>query len=183
MSHIDNFRLNVVVTRPLGVRGEIHVRKFALLALVCLSMACQRHPATDAPKLSSPTPPVAKGVSASTAKLAFDSPEGMTKVLEEKWPIAAIVEFSIPERRHDNRCQNLVAYGEVWKGNLHAKETTGFDKIAWYATTKNGRAEQFSLGVWRGQDFWLLEGGAEESLQRVPNFAPNPNSQCFVGYR
>jgi hypothetical protein len=121
-------------------------------------------------------------MSATTAKIAFDSPEGMTKMLEERWHLAAIREFCIPERRHDNSCQNLVAYGQVWRGNLYVNESTGFDQIAWYATTNHGRAEQFSLGVSRGQDFWLLEGGSEQTVQRAPNFSPDPKELCFVGH-
>jgi hypothetical protein len=124
---------------------------------------------------------VAIGISASEAKAAFDSPDALTKMLEQRWPVPAIKDFCISERRHDDRYQNLVAFGVVWEGRLHQNAASGFDKIAWYATTKDGRAEQFSLGVSRGADFWLLEIGSEQTVQRPPNFSPDPHSAGFAG--
>src|SRR5437870_2666924 len=91
------------------------------------------------------------GQAAMRSRASFDSPERLTKMLERRWPVAAIHEYCIPERRHNDAYQNLVAYGVVWKGNLHQGLATGFDKITWYATTKNGRADEYSLGAYRGK--------------------------------
>jgi hypothetical protein len=104
-------------------------------------------------------------------------------MLERRWPITAIQQYCIPERRHNNAYQNLVAYGVVWKGNLYQGVTTGFDRIAWYATTNNGRADQYSLAVYRGKDFWLLEIGSEGSVQKPPEFSPDPNKPWFIGHK
>ena len=157
------------------------MRNLRTLLLVCLLVGCRAETAPTSPTTSRPTPPVAMGISASEAKTAFDSPQALTEMLEKRWPIAAIQEFCIPERRHDNRYQNLVALGVVWEGNLHQNASSGFDKIAWYATTQEGRSEKFSLGIWRGADFWVLEGGSEQTVQRPPNFSPDPNAAGFVG--
>jgi hypothetical protein len=108
----------------------------------------------------------------------------MTKFLEQRWPLAAIQAFCIPERRHNNGYQNLVAGFDgpvVWHGSLYLGVATGFDKIAWYANTKDGRATKFSLGVERGKDFWLLEIGAEESMKKPPDYLPDPNKPWFIG--
>jgi hypothetical protein len=110
----------------------------------------------------------------------------MTTFLEQRWPLAAIKAFCVPERRHNNSYQNLVRGFDgsvVWEGTLHQSIPTGFDKIAWYANTKDGRATMFSLGVKRGEDFWQLEGGSEESVKTPPDYLPDPEKPWFVGHR
>ena len=158
------------------------VRYFIFILLVsCLLGGCRRQSSHPVTPESSPTPPVASSVSAVDAKAGFDSPEALTKLLERRWPVAAIQEFCIPERRHNDAYQNLVSYGVVWKGNLHQGVPTGFDKIAWYATTKEGRADQYSLEAYRGKDFWLLEIASEEGVEKPPQFSPDPTKPRFVG--
>ena len=154
-----------------------------LILLSCLLGGCRQHTSqTETPK-ANPTPPLASAASAVDAKVGFDSPQGLTKLLERRWPIAAINEYCIQERRHNNAYQNLVAYGVVWKGDLHQGVATGFDRIAWYATTKKGRADQYSLDAYRGNDFWLLEIGWEKGVQEPPDFSPDPAKPWFLGYK
>jgi len=155
----------------------------SLILLSCLLGGCRQHTSQTITPKASPTLPVASAVSPAEAKVGFDSPQGLTKLLERRWPIAAIKEYCISERRHNNAYQNLVAYGVVWRGEIHQGVATGFDRIAWYATTRNGRAEQYSLGAYREKDFWLLEIGWEEGVQKSPDFSPDPTRPEFVGQK
>jgi hypothetical protein len=158
------------------------VRYFILSLLIsCLLSGCQKQARQTTTPASSPTAPVPSALSAAEAKAGFGSPEALTKMLERRWPIAAVQEFCIPERRHNNAYQNLVALGDVWRGELYQGVATGFDKIGWYATTKEGRADQYSLEVYRGKDFWLLEIGSEKSIEKPPEFSPDPTKPWFVG--
>jgi hypothetical protein len=114
----------------------------------------------------------------------FDSPEGVTRVLEQRWSVEDIKTFCIPERRHNPAWQNLVADTPVvWRGKLYQKEQTGFDEISWYGTVKNGKLVEYSLGVRRGNDFWSLEGGSPESVMEPPVVAPDPAKPHFVGHK
>jgi hypothetical protein len=150
---------------------------------LCLVVACGKHTQTVQIATATPTPITPVAVSAEEAKIAFNSSRGLTKALERRWPLAAIRVFCIPERRHNPAYQNLVAESPVWKGVLYSGESTGFDKIAWYANIKKGRVDQYSLGVYRGKDFWLLDGGDEQTLQSPPDYSPDPNKDYFVGHK
>ena len=145
--------------------------------------SCHQDAKPMAQSTATPTPLVARGVTPAEAKAAFDSAQALTSLREQRWPIAAIQGFCLPERRHNNRYQNLVAFAPRWEGTLHNDVATDFDKMFWYATVKDGRADQFSLGVRRGKDFWLLEGGDEHSLQRPPEFSPDSTKDWFVGHK
>jgi hypothetical protein len=123
------------------------------------------------------------------AKPGFNSPEEVTAFLEKRWSPEAIRKFAIPERRHNDEYQNLVIVGfpEVWAGRLYCDKTTGFDSIEWYATieirhTKHSLHE-YSLGVIRGEDFWLLEIGSPTSVQQPPNIEPDFRKPYFVGHK
>jgi len=167
-------------TQPLGV---INMNRVIYICFgTCLLAGCAKQTQRLPVKANtSPSPTVA--VSAAEAKVAFDSPDALTKALERRWPLNAIRIYCIPERRHNNAYQNLVAYSPVWNGLLYSGVATGFDKIAWYASTNKGRADQYSLGVNRGTDFWLLEIGDESTLQAPPKYSPDPNSPQFVGHK
>ena len=157
-----------------GNPNPVTYRRYFILSLFFFLLSgCQKQTSlTVTQTTTSPTPPVASSISAAEAKAGFDSPEALTKILERRWPVAAIQEFCIPERRHNESYQNLVAMGVVWRGNLYQGVPTGFDRIGWYANTKEGRANQYSLEVSRGKDFWLLEIELEESVQKPPQFSP-----------
>ena len=151
--------------------------------IACLVVSCATH--SQRPDVSratpQPSPPVV--LSVAEAKIAFDSKDALTKALERRWPLAAIRAYCIPERRHKDEFQNLVAYSPRWDGTLYSGVATGWDKIAWYATTKNGRTDQYSLGVFRDKDFWLLEIGDEYTLQTRPDYSPDPSQERFVGHK
>lgn len=113
---------------------------------------------------------------------SFESPEGVCRLLENRWPLGAIRTFCIPERRPAPGVQNLVLdSGEAWKGRLYPNEHTGFDSISWYATVSEGRVLEYSLGVSRGDDFWLVEIGSPETIKTPPRISPDPTEAHFVG--
>ena len=175
---------SVSPARSIRALGVMITRFLIYILLVsCLLSGCRKDSSLSAPPAVTPT---ATPTPAIDAKIAFGSPEAMTTFLEQRWPLDAIKGFCIPERRHNNAYQNLVAGFDgpvVWHGTLYPGIVTGFDKIAWYANTKNGRATTFSLGVERGEDFWLLEIGTEESVKTPPNYLPDPNRPWFVGHK
>jgi hypothetical protein len=77
---------------------------------------------------------------------------------------------------------------EIWAGRLYCDKTTGFDSIEWYATietrnTKKPLLKEYSLGVIRGKDFWLLEIGSPTSVQQPPNIEPDFRAPNFVGHK
>jgi hypothetical protein len=118
------------------------------------------------------------------AKPGFNSPEEVTALLEKRWPLEDIRKFAIPERRHNDGWQNLVAdTPEIWAGRLYCDKTAGFDSIEWYATTENGRVKEYSLDAIRGKDFWLLEIGSQASVQKPPDIEPNFRAPHFVGHK
>jgi hypothetical protein len=72
---------------------------------------------------------------------------------------------------------------QAWKGRLYSDRRTGFDGICWYATVRDGHLLAYSLGVSRGNDFWLLEIGNPSTIRMPPQVSPDPNSDWFVGHR
>jgi hypothetical protein len=114
----------------------------------------------------------------------LDSPEGFSRLLEQRWSLADIRAFCIPERRHNDMYQNLVvSTPEVWKGRLYADRLTSFDRISWYATVRDGRIQQYSLEAYRGSDFWSLEIGGSETLRTPPRVTPDSSAPRFVGHK
>jgi hypothetical protein len=99
------------------------------------------------------------------AKPGFNSRQEVTAFLEQRWPLADIRKYAIPERRLAELHQNLVPdTPEVWAGRLYCDKTTGFDSIEWYATIENRNTKVFF-----GSDprKGLLVAG-----DRKPNFGP-----------
>src|SRR5262245_45360839 len=159
------------------------IRVTSICVLICLVAGCAKHSETAQIATASPSATPMVVLSAEEAKAAFDAPTALTKALERRWPLGAIRTYCIAERRHNPAYQNLVAFSPVWKGLLFSGQSTGFDKIAWYASTKEGRADQYSLGVFHGNDFWLLEIGDERTVQASPDYSPDPNGKWFVGHK
>lgn len=119
-----------------------------------------------------------------SATPGFDSPEGVTRLLEQRWSLADIRTFCIPARRHNPMYQNLVVDSpEAWKGRLYSDQRTGFDGICWYATVRQGRLLEYSLGASRGRDFWLLEIGSPDTVHTPPHVSPDPKADDFVGHK
>jgi hypothetical protein len=130
-------------------------------------------------------PPGARAAgSASVVAPGYNSPEALNRALELRWSLADIKAFCIPERRHNPAYQNLVAdTPETWKGRLYAEQETGFDRISWYATVRDGKLDAYSLDVYRGNDFWLLEGGDVTTMVNThPRTTPDPSAPRFIGH-
>lgn len=154
-----------------------------LLLLTCWCCGCKA-PAPVSRSVETDFPPSARfGVYSPTATPSITSPEGFTRLLEQRWSLADVRTFCIPERRHNGGYQNLVAMGEVWKGRLYQGMETGFDRIGWYANIKDGHIGEYSLGAERGRSFWLLEIGSPESLRLPPRVAPEPSAPYFIGHK
>lgn len=119
-----------------------------------------------------------------TAAPSFDSPEGVSRLLEQRWSLRDIRSFCIQERRHNPSYQNLVITSpDAWKGRIYTNQRTGFDRISWYATVSNGRVQEYSLGAYRGSDFWLLEIGGSETVRNPLRVTPSPSEPCFIGHQ
>jgi hypothetical protein len=137
-------------TGQLWTLGVIDMNRVACICFaMCLLAACAKRsqPSLKVDAIQSPSPAVV--ISAAEAKVAFDSADALTKALERRWPLSGIRISCISERRHNDASQNLVAFSPVWNGILYSGVATGFDKIAWYASTRNGRVDQYSLGASR----------------------------------
>jgi hypothetical protein len=130
-------------------------------------------------------PPSARAaVYSPSATPSLDSPEGVTRLLEQRWSLADIRSFCIPERRYNPSYQNLVIDTPgPWKGRLYPDKETGFDRISWYGTVRDGRVNAYSLEVYRGHDFWLLEIGDPETVRKPPQVTPDPSKGWFVGHK
>jgi len=154
-----------------------------LLALTCFFAGC-RAPAPASKSVETDWPLSARFETYSTtATPGTTSPASFTRLLEQRWSLADIRTFCIPERCHNPAYQNLVAMGEVWKGRLYESVDTGFDRIGWYANIESGQIHRYSLEVQRGRSVWLLEIGSPESLRIPPHIAPDSTAPYFVGHR
>lgn len=119
-----------------------------------------------------------------TVTPGFESPEGLTRMLEERWSLEDIHAFCIPERRHNFYKQLLVTTApNWWEGELYRNAETGFDQISWWADVKDGRAFVYCLEVRRGEDNWALEIGTPESVLKPPVVTPDPSADRFFGNR
>jgi hypothetical protein len=119
---------------------------------------------------------------ADTAIPSFDSPDGVTRLLEQRWSLNNIRAFCIPARRHNGMYQCLVPEApEVWHGRLYPDMQTGFDRITWYATVRGGRVREYELEVYRSDDFWLLEIGTPDIVREPPQVTPDPSADWFIG--
>jgi len=134
------------------------------------------------------TAPLTTGQASNAGQKSISSPAELTALLEKRWPLASIRRFCINERRHWNGWQNLVTgfhrpgctAPATWNGVLYEGQRTGFDKISWYGDACDGTAETYSLGVKRGNDFWLLEIGSPKSFANRPIVEPSPKEARFI---
>ena len=154
------------------------------LLVLCFASACSAD-GSSPQSTASDFPPSARAAAYSPkATPSFNSPEGVTRLLEQRWSLADIRTFCIPARRHNDAYQNLVVDSpEAWKGRLYSRARTGFDKICWYATVRKGRVLQYSLEVYRGDDFWLLEIGSPATVKKPPEVTPDSSAPYFLGHR
>jgi len=154
------------------------------LIIPCIVAGCSPHREQSSTVASDWPESARAAVYSQTATPSFDSPEGVTRLLEQRWSLADIRSFCIPARRPNPMSQNLVVDSpEVWKGRLYPDKQTGFDKISWYATVRNGRVLEYSLEVYRGADCWLLEIGSPETVRKPPNVTPDASEPWFIGHK
>lgn len=154
-----------------------------LLVLCVFASGCTAPPKSQS--IDSDWPQSARAaIYSPTAPPSLCSPEGMTRLLEQRWSLADIRTFCIPQRRHKPGYQNMVLdSSEAWKGRLYSDTLTGFDRISWYAAVRDGRAETYSLGASRGRDYWLLEIGNAETFRTPPRISPDPSALHFMGHK
>jgi hypothetical protein len=171
--------------RVSSLLGDMSSRaSICLLAALLLEAGCATRQ-SQVSRAESDWPPSARAaVYSPTATPGFDSPEGVTRLLEQRWSLRDIRSFCIPERRHNPAYQNLVITSpDVWKGRIYPDQRTGFDRISWYATVSNGLFQEYSLEAYRGDDFWLLEIGGPETVRNPPQVTPSPSEPCFIGHK
>src|ERR1700694_2987019 len=97
------------------------------LTALCLVAGCSSN-RQQSSSVASDWPESARAAAYSpTATPSFDSPESVTRLLEQRWSLADIRSFCIPARRHNPTYQNLVVDSpEAWKGRLYSDQRTGF---------------------------------------------------------
>jgi hypothetical protein len=144
----------------------IPILSFTILALICVC-------AIQAPPFTHQT----------TLRPSFESPKELTRLLEQRWSLKDIQAFCIPQRRHNFWYQNLVCVHDRWEGELYPDTVTGFDRIRWYADVEGDTVTRYSLGVKRGEDWWLLEIGTPELTRKIPQVTPDPSAEYFFGNR
>jgi hypothetical protein len=169
--------------------------QFIVLCACSLFVGCDRNaPQSQAdkpalpPAQAKPSPEpnrVLVAAPAEEAHKAFRSQAELQKLLRRRWPIAAIHTYCIPDRRANPLYQNLVCDGDAkWEGVLYTASDTGFGEVSWYATVVNGRATEYSLNAVNGdRDWWLLEIGSEDSVQKEPDYAPDWHHSWFINQR
>ena len=156
----------------------------SFFSILCFLAGCSTHPGQSSSVASDFPLSARAAVYSPTATPGFDSPEGVTRLLEQRWSLADIRAFCIPERRHNDAYQNLVVVtAEAWKGRLYADRPTGFDRVSWYATVRDGHVQEYSLEASRGSDFWLLEIGNRSTVRTPPQVTPDSSSPDFVGHK
>jgi hypothetical protein len=153
-----------------------------ILVLFCFVAGCSTQPERSV-SVETDWPYSARAaVYSQSAAPSFDSPEGVTRLLEQRWSLADIRTFCVPARRHNPMYQNLVLdEPEAWKGRLYSDQRTGFDAILWYASVRDGQLIAYSLGVYRRGDYWLLEIGTPKTVSRPALVTPDPSVDHFLG--
>jgi hypothetical protein len=94
--------------------------------------------------------------------------EQLASALESRWSLESIQAYCNATAPTPDSVQNLVALGEEWRGNLHTNEATGFDRVWWYASTRLGRLDKYSVNATKGHKHWIIEIGNQQSLTRPP---------------
>ena len=176
-------QMDVPPSLSLGSLGVMRpLTPYFILATLCIIAGCSKQQDRSI-SIETDWPQSARAaVYSQTANPGFDSPESASRLLEQRWSLADIRAFCIPARRHNLAYQNLVIDSpEAWKGRLYSNQRTGFDRISWYATVREGKLLQYSLEVYRGDDFWLLEIGNPETVKKPPQVTPDPAADYFVG--
>lgn len=149
-------KLLLLITVLLGVTG------------CCQTAALRPAPAATQPVSSAQTdwPPDARAaVYSHSAAPSWDSPEGVTALLEKRWPLAAIQAACTAQTANPDGQALVLDEEEAWKGRLYEDRQTGFGRISWYAAVRHGRVVTCFLSVYRGKDYWNLEGLGPDTVQ------------------
>jgi hypothetical protein len=173
-----------LVTQPWGTNTmNLHVSGCCVAAVFFVA-GCSATPNPSSPAVADWPVSARAAAYSPNAKPGFDTPEGVTRLLEQRWSLAAIRAFCIPERRFNTAYQNLVVdTPQAWKGRLYSHQSTGFDRISWYATVDQGRVQAYSLEAYRGKDFWSVEIGNQDTVHTPPQITPDISRPDFVGHK
>src|SRR5438034_10386444 len=80
----------------------------------------------------------------------------LAAALEARWSPEMIRAYCRATAPTPGSVQNLVALGEEWQGNLHEKEAPDFDRVWWYASTRNGKLDKYSVNATKGRRHWII---------------------------
>jgi len=92
----------------------------------------------------------------------------LASALEARWGMEMIRAYCDAMHPTPNSIQNLVALGEEWRETLHEGKPSGFDHVWWYASTRNGKLNKYSVNATKGRKHWIIEIGDEQTLSRPP---------------
>ena len=136
--------------------------KHALLLTVLLVMlngcVCKHHCASRVIIL--PATPATQIITSQTE---------LAKILEMRWSLARISDFTKYEKSLDTRGrQSTKLEDKDWQGELHSGQKR-FSNIRFWAFTKNGKPTEFVAIARRDYRIWVLEIGNIEDLheQRI----------------
>jgi len=99
---------------------------------------------------------------------SVETREQLDEALKKRWPPEMIRGLCNSTPPTPGSFQNLVALGPKWEGDMYAGEKTGFDRIWWYATLKDGKLDEYSLNATKGKKNWIVEMGTQRTLARPP---------------
>jgi hypothetical protein len=83
----------------------------------------------------------------------------LTEYLQQRWPVARIISFCRPERRSAAYHQNYNGMDCDWviMGKIHPESKRTVGDVTFLAGVKDGVVYQYSIGVSRGDEYWVLE--------------------------
>jgi hypothetical protein len=138
--------------KPIAVAGTA----LFTAAVIVWGCALQRYPTTAVSAQWQPwTNPV------TTAKQ-------LSSALEVRWQLEMIRAYCEATPPTPDSVQNLVALGEEWHGTLHEDRAREFNRIWWYASTRDGQLDKYSVNAAKGRKHWIIEIGNEQSLSQPP---------------
>ena len=112
---------------------------------------------------------LAAGVWSTFAQSGIDSPQAVSRLLEQRWSPERIKDYCRPDTRHDPSYQNLVTMGDTsWEGQIYPGLTNELGAVTWYADVRKGKVYDLSLNVAKDGEYWLLEIAGPPTLTNKP---------------